>query len=134
MKSPDASTLLKVLILEKESEMKIEQAMLKNQFRLTFESLKPINLIKSTLKQVVTSPELKTTVINSAIGYITGFIAKKIIVGKSHNPITQMSGGIIGSLVANKAEANADSIKSIGSALIKKLAILYYSKKSQNGS
>ncbi len=133
MQKSDPSTLLKELILEKESERELHQILLKNEFRLAFESLKPINIIKNTLKQVVSSPEVKSTLINSAIGFISGFVAKKLFVGGSNNPITKIGGSMIGNLVANKAENNADSIKSVGSLLLKKVIGMYYAKKHANG-
>ena len=133
MQKPDASTSLKQLILEKESEMELQQILLKAQFRLTFESLKPINIIKNTLKQVVTSPEIKTSIINSAIGFISGFVAKKLFVGGSNNPLKKMGGSMLGTLVANKTEANAENIKNVGTLLLKKVIGMYYEKKQANG-
>ncbi|MDP2387818.1 MAG: hypothetical protein Q8M29_15705 [Bacteroidota bacterium] len=133
MKNLDATILLKQLILEKESEKELRELLLKDQFRATFESLKPINIIKNTFKQIVTSPEIKTSIINSAIGFISGFVAKKLFVGGSNNPIKKMGGSILGTLVANKTEANAENIKSAGSLLLKKVIELYYAKKQANG-
>lgn len=133
MKNPDAAILLKQLILEKESEQKLRELLLKEQFRTTFESLKPINIIKNTLKQVVTSPEVKTTIINSAIGFISGFVAKKLFIGGSNNPIKKIGGSMLGTLVANKTEANAENIKNAGTLLLKKVIGMYYAKKQANG-
>ena len=55
-----------------------ELALLKEQFYCTYESLKPINLIKNTIHELTESPDIKTNLLNSAIGLTTGFLSKKI--------------------------------------------------------
>ena len=49
------------------------------------ESLTPANIIKSALKNVAQSPDIRTSVINTAIGIGAGFLGNKLIVGKSSN-------------------------------------------------
>lgn len=56
-----------------------EGELLKEQFKVTYESLKPINLLKSSAKEFATSTELRETVIESSVILITGFISKKIV-------------------------------------------------------
>jgi hypothetical protein len=52
---------------------------LKEQFKATAESLKPVNLIKSSLKEFSTSKEIVGTVIESATLLLTGFASKRLI-------------------------------------------------------
>lgn len=121
MKKSIISLEFEQLILAKEAELELEGRLLKIHFQQAYESLKPLNLIKSTIKQVISGPDLKGSLVDTAMGYATGIIAKKIILGKTHNPFTKLLGTIIEMAVANKVSKNAGEIKTIGGILFKKL-------------
>ena len=121
MEKEDPVFLLKQLIKVKETECAIEGKLLKDHFRLTFESLRPINIIKDTLKDAISSPELKENLVNKTIGFVTGLIAKKVLIGKTHNPLTKILANLFETVVANKVSKNADGIRSIGNILLNKL-------------
>ncbi len=121
MEKLKAAVVLKQLILVKESEHLIEGKLLKEHFYLTYESLKPINIIKSTFKEIVSAPDLRTNVVNTAIGLTAGLIAKKIFTGKSDNPLKKISGIILEMVIASKVTKNAEEIKSIAAIIIKKI-------------
>ncbi len=120
MKTPPVE-LLGAQIREKETERETHRQELKAQFQVTYESLKPINLIKTTLQQAISSPEIGSNLINTGIGLAAGFVAKKLVTGGSANPITRMLGIVLETVVARKTEANADSIRSAGGHFIKQL-------------
>lgn len=88
--------------------------LLKGQYQKTFEGLKPMNLIKGSFKDIVTAPDLKKTVVNAAIGLTTGFITKKLLIGKTNNPFKKLLGFIVELVVANKVVEQVDEIRSSG--------------------
>ncbi len=112
---------LKSAIQQLEQKQAAEWPLLKDEFRNTYERLKLINIIKSTFKNAVAVPDLKTNVVNTAIGLTTGIVAKKILVGKTLNPLKQLLGIIVEIAVAGKVAKNADGIKSIGNMIMKKI-------------
>ncbi|MBL0183384.1 MAG: hypothetical protein IPP96_14260 [Chitinophagaceae bacterium] len=112
---------LKAAIQELEGKLDNEWPLLKKDFFNTYESLKPINIFKSTLKEAIASPGLKTDVINGAIGLTTGILAKKVILGKTLNPLTKLLGIILEMAVANKVTKNADGVRSVGTFIMKKI-------------
>lgn len=112
---------LKESILLLELKLVNDGTLLKEQLKSTYQSIKPINLLKSAFKDVVSTPGLKTNLVNSAIGFTTGLVAKKLFIGGSHNPLTKLLGMALEAIVANKVSKNADQIKSAGSSLIKKI-------------
>lgn len=112
---------LKAAIQELEGKLDNEWPLLKKEFFNTYESLKPINILKTTLKEAIASPNLKTDVINGAIGLTTGILAKKVILGKTLNPLTKLLGIILEMAVANKVKKNADGVRSIGTFIMKKI-------------
>ncbi len=111
---------LKTAIQQLEYQQANEHAILKAQFYNTCESLKLSNIIKSTFKEVVSIPDLKTNIVNTAIGLTTGFVAKKLLIGKTHNPLSKLLGFIVEMVVAGKVTKNAEEIKSTGRYLFKK--------------
>ena len=121
MKKPDASTTFTNRIQELEIELKADEIMLKANFKETINSLRPCKLILETVKDVVTSPGIQGNFINSLIGLASGFIAKKMVVRGSNNPLTKIIGKITEVSVANKVGNNADGIRTIGGMLLKKL-------------
>ncbi len=117
MKKPDAIFLLNEKILQKEFELAEERVLLKDRFRLTMESLKPINLIKNTLS----SPGLQHGLLDAAIGMTTGYLAKKTIVRSSHNPLVKLTGSIFQIVVTSLVAKNPNVIKLIGGTILKKI-------------
>ena len=108
---------LKAAIHELELRKGDELILLKEQFYKTREDFKLVNIIKGTFKHAVASPDLKTDALKAAIGFTTGVIAKKLMIGKTINPFKKLLGVIIEMAVANKVVKNADGIKSAGSAI-----------------
>lgn len=121
MEKLNESAFIEQLILIKQAECNKQGEALKQHFRETYESLKPINIIKNTFKQATSSPGLKTDLVNTTIGLASGFIAKKLFIGNSSNLITKLLGNILGSFVAVKTEKSAEGIKSVGSFLVNKI-------------
>ncbi len=128
MQKQDPYLLLNQRILETESEQKTQAAALKEQFRATYESLKPINIIKNTFKQAAISPDLRSQVANTALGLGAGFLVKKLFGGDSKNPLIKLVGTMLGSFIGSKVENNADGIKSAGSFLVSKIKEEYNTK------
>ncbi len=57
----------------------IKGQLLKEQFFITYESLRPGNLLRSTLKDIASSPYLIDNILGAAMGLVSGFISRKII-------------------------------------------------------
>jgi hypothetical protein len=121
MNKIDPLASLNRLILEKEEEQLKQSVALKQHFRETYESLKPINILKNTFKTAASSNDLGSKVANATIGMAVGLLTKKLLGGNSSNPIKKLVGTMIGSYMGSKAESNGDGIRSFGSFLISKL-------------
>lgn len=103
------------------NSLKIKQAqemvLLKDQFHLTYESLKPINLIKHTFREAVGASEIKEGMVNNVIGMTTGYFTKAILIGSSANPIKKILGALLQFTVATLVARNSDTIKTLGKIL-----------------
>ena len=121
MKSIKTSADLKLAIQQTKMQQANELILLKEEFTNSLDRLKPINLIKDAFKEAVTAPDLKTDIINAAIGLTTGIVAKKIIIGKTLNPLSKLLGVMLEVFVTNKVTQNAAEIKSVGSMILNKI-------------
>lgn len=113
----DLQTKIFMLEARRENELRL----LKKNFREASECLKPINIIKNTFKDIVTSPELKGNLIGSAIGMGTGFVANKLIVGRSGGLIKKIIGVIVQRVVDRKVTNNVGGASSAGTTLLQKI-------------
>jgi hypothetical protein len=100
------------------SLLKIEQALkgnaLKEQFQQTYESLKPVSILKSLARDTIASPNLIVTILTTSIGLATGFYAKKIIVGASAGIIRKLMGSAVSSGVTSIIARNPEVLNSAG--------------------
>ncbi len=102
---------------EKIQELEIRQAdegkILREQLKSTYESLKPVNILKSLVKDIVASDTLKDDFINTAASYTSGLLTKKLIVGKSQNPLLNIVGLGIQFGITALVNKNYSSIKEV---------------------
>ncbi len=86
-------------------ELEIVQARQMAELKISavgiIESFSPSNMLKSALKDVVHSPDLRSTAINAVIGIGAGFLGKKLYVGNSRNVFKKITGTAVQFLIAN---------------------------------
>ncbi|MHB8259610.1 MAG: hypothetical protein ACYDCN_00775 [Bacteroidia bacterium] len=109
---------LKAAIQQLEIKQANELVLLKEQFSTTYESLKPLNILKRQLKEVVSSPEVKNSLLATLVGLAGGYISKKVMVGGSKNPIKKIIGTLLELGVANIASKNPETIKWAANTLV----------------
>lgn len=100
-----------ILLLEiKQAE---DARLLKEQFMVTYESMKPINLIKNSIKDYLTSPDLKENILKTTLSLVAGYLSKKVVVGSTANPLKQLLGTFLQLGVTSMVSKNSDGIKSM---------------------
>jgi hypothetical protein len=114
MKTKSSTTWLKKEIQLLKEEHALKGKSLIKQFHLTYESLKPVNLLKSTINDVSTSPYLMDNIIGTSVGIATGYLSKKIIVAGSDSKFRKLLGSILQFGVTNLVAKNPEAIKSFG--------------------
>jgi hypothetical protein len=114
MKTIRNSEDLKEAILALEIKHRREGLLLKEQFERTYDSLKPANLIKSTIKDLIAVPEEPGGVLTSLLGSAAGGLSSAFIVGKEGGVFRQLLGKLIqtgvSGLVSKKAPALISSL------------------------
>ena len=115
-------------LLEAEQDVKLQ--LLKQQFYTAYESLRPVNLIRSSIKDVTSSPYLIENIVGSALGLATGYFSKRMVVGASVNRVRKLLGSILQFGVTNVIAHNADTIKSFGRQILQHV----FNKKETNSN
>jgi len=130
MRSKNETDSLNELIILEERKHDTQLELLKEQFHIAYESVKPVNLIKSVLHEVTASPEIKNDMASNVIGLGTGFLSKRLLVDGSHSPIKRVIGTVVQFAIANLVSKHSDTIKTIGSNLLKHFFNKQKSRKS----
>lgn len=95
-----------------------EGEVLKQQFKVTYESLKLVNIIKSSLKDVTSSAELKGDLLETIVALVSGYFTKKMMVGSKSNIFMRILGLVMQFGVTNFVAQNADTIRAYLSSLV----------------
>lgn len=98
--------------------LEVEQAMngelLRTQFQITYEGLRPLTIIENTLKDIVTSPLIGKSIVGTTIGLVAGFLTKKVAVGASGNIFRNLFGSFLQLGVTNLIAQHPQAIKDFG--------------------
>jgi len=103
-----------------------DEKLLKELFYMTYESLKPINLIKNLFKEPVASQNIKDSLLTSSIGLGAGYLSKLLFQGVVRVPFKNFIGSALMLSIDNLIEKNP-GIVSVLSSLIMNA----FSKKSK---
>ena len=102
--------------------LEVEQAanglLLKEQFNLIYESFKPVNMLKSTLMNMTSSPYLIDTILGTTMSLAVGFLGNRRVVGLSGTIIKKLIGYALKFGATKVVANNFDAIKSIGQGII----------------
>jgi len=105
---------LRVAILQLERKQTEEAKIMKAQFLVAVESIKPINLIKSAFIEATESEDLQDNVINSSIGLSVGYLSKVLFQAGSGSPIRKMIGTALMFGIKKIVAQNPDTVKTLG--------------------
>jgi hypothetical protein len=101
-----------------EAEQSRKAQLLKEQFFLVYENLKPVNLLRKALQDLSSSPLLIDNIFSSATGLASGYLSKKLYVGSSGNLFRKLIGSIIQLGVTMAISRRPDLIKSVGKFIL----------------
>lgn len=102
---------LRVAIVLLENRQAEESKLMKAQFLVAVESIKPINLIKSVFIEATESEDLQENFVNSSIGLSAGYISKMLFQGISHGPFRKIIGTAVMFGIKNIVAQNPEAIR-----------------------
>jgi superoxide dismutase len=112
---------LKEAIKALEAKQANDRILLKEQLLFTYESLKPSNILKSIFKDFASSENLKNEFVNTAVAVTSGFITKKVIIGKSNNLALKLLGLAFQFGITSLVSKNYDVIKDVVNQFINRI-------------
>lgn len=69
-----------------------EGLLVKEQLLDTYENLKPLNILRNIVNEFYSTDKYKQDFVEIVAGMTTGFITKKMVIGKSKNPFLKILG------------------------------------------
>ncbi|MEI6049922.1 MAG: hypothetical protein WCS03_13535 [Bacteroidota bacterium] len=120
---------LKSAIQLLEAEQVVKGELLKEQLYFTYDSLKPVNILRKTLKDISNSPDLTDNILGTATGLASGYLSKKIFVGSSGNMFRKLIGSLLQFGVTTVVSQHPDAIKSFGQFILH-----YFLRKKETNS
>ena len=87
MKTTNQHDILSERISYLKNKQEHELQLLKQQYDITLNNLKPINLIKSTFQEFKSSTDFKSNLVNGAVGIGTNFLLSKVMFLSPKNPL-----------------------------------------------
>jgi hypothetical protein len=119
---------LDLTIRKLEQQKAEEKLFIKEQLQDAIDSIKPANLVRSAIREITESTDLRDNLFNYVVGMGSGYLTKKVVVGNSHNPIKNVLGYLLQFGVSNAVSKKSDIIKATGLSLLKVL----FSKKNKS--
>lgn len=86
--------------------------LLKEHFFIVLDSVKPVNIIKNTFKEVASEPDLISNILSTTLGLTAGYVSNKTVVGSSGNLFRKLLGTILQFGVTSIIIKNPETIKS----------------------
>lgn len=112
---------LKERISVMETQQAKEFVVLREQIHLTYDTVKPLNFLKTTFREFTSSPDLKDNIVDNVIGLTTGYLSKKVLIGAAHNPITKVAGTLLQFAVAKVVSRHSVTIKAVGEVMLRRI-------------
>jgi hypothetical protein len=113
----DLKSAIQLLEVEQVDKGKL----LKEQLYITWESIKPANLIANTLNDIEKSPYLIDNILGAALGLVTGFYSNKLIFNPRGNKLKKLIGVALQFGVTNLVAKHQGTIRSIGQVVFRHL-------------
>jgi len=121
---------LKSAIQILEVEQNERELILKDNVKEVYESLKPVNILKNTIRELFTPNYLKLNenIAGTAIGAVGGFLLRKLLEGSSGSLVRKLLAKALQFTMTRIGASQSDAIASAGSSLFNRL----FHKKKRN--
>jgi hypothetical protein len=92
--------------------------LLKEQFYSIYESFKPINLLRNTLHDISSSPNLIDNILGTGLGLATGLISNLVFKGIAGTGFRKLISPVLQSGVTNFVAQHSGSLRSVGEIML----------------
>jgi len=92
---------LNQMILETKAQQRQDWNAIKDEVAEIKENLKPLNLIRNTVEEINEAVGVKSHLAQSAISIGIGYLAKRLVVGKSDSTFKNIFGSVVQLIITN---------------------------------
>jgi hypothetical protein len=101
-------------IVALESTRRDQEAELTVQLRLFYDSLRPVNIIKNTVRDLAGSSDVRHKALIAAVGMASGYISRKLFFPLNSGPVKKIVGAALQLGIAGLVTGKGDAIKGGG--------------------
>ncbi len=112
---------LKSTIKQLEDEQVVKGLELKEHLLLTYQSLKPLNLMMNALEEIALSPNILDNVLAAGTGLATGYISNKLFIGTKGGKLRKLFGTLLQYAVSSVVARNPETVKLVGNFIFQNL-------------
>ncbi len=109
---------LKEAIQLLEAEKAANRKLLKEQFVNTYESFKPASLLRSTLHDIYSSPNLIENILGTALGLGAGYLSRSILPGVTAMRFGKLLSPVLQLGVTNFVSKQSGNLRSLGEVML----------------
>lgn len=110
--------LLKETIALLEKKQALELTILKENTQGFLNDMKPSNMLRNTLQNTFSLPNINDSLLKNALGLGVGFLAQKLLLKNNNTAGKKVLATVINLVVANVVAKHAETIKSWGIDLL----------------
>lgn len=132
MQKITASESLRLSILVLEQRQAEELKVLGEQLDTTIESFMPLNMMRRVISHTAEEFDVKDHLIRTLGALLSGYIARKVVAGRSRNPVYRLAGMYVQLAVTRFLNHHAQTIENSGRYLITKLLEKFHDIKERD--
>ncbi len=114
MQTINSTADLKNAIQLLEAEQAANGKQLKAHFYATYESFKPVNLIRTALRDITSSPHMVDNIVGTTVGLAAGLVSNVVFKGLAGPGIRRVISPVLQSGVTSFVAKHTGSLRSVG--------------------
>ena len=130
MQTINSTADLKNAIQLLEAEHAANGKQLKAQFYATYESFKPVNLIRTALRDITSSPHMIDNIVGTTVGLVAGLVSNVVFKGLAGPGIRRVISPVLQSGVTSFVAKHTGSLRSVGAMALLRI---FRSKRVKSG-
>jgi hypothetical protein len=121
MNTINSVVLLKEAIFNLEIKKTVQGRVIKEQFHVIKENLRPANIIRNTFDEVATSPRLRLNLLGAVVGLGAAYFSRKLVVGRSVNVFRNVLGSVLQLGISAVVASKPGVMQNLGQTIIKRV-------------
>jgi|GEM_PF-912006 len=123
MQSITSADDLRAAIVTLKRRRREQEQELNNRYVQIVERLKPVNVIRTIVRDVAEAPGVRHRMVNAGVGLVVGYVFRKLLFGPQIGPLKKILGAALQVGIAGLIGKNGDAIQAGGYQLVRRLLV-----------